>query len=104
MSVEPTTHDITVKLSERLFHNLEALTGSQFGPDTVAEVIGQLLDHADQGIYRSGAWERQWLCQAFGYDWLERMETDPRYPDVPSWQRPKTAPEAGRGAPQPVGG
>lgn len=93
-------HHFTLELGERAFRNLEALTGGTFGPDDVAGVIYKLLDHADQGIYRAGAWEREWLCRAFGYDWLEKMEHDPRYPDIHSWQRPKAAPDAGRGAPQ----
>ena len=29
-------------------------------------LVTLLLDHVQQGIYRSGAWERQWLVQCFG--------------------------------------
>jgi hypothetical protein len=94
---EPSVHEITLRLSERAFRNLEALTGTPFGPETAEEVIYKVLDHVDQAVYRSGAWEREWLCRAFGYDWLEHLEPDPRYPNVPSWQRPIAAPHAGRG-------
>ena len=33
-----------------------------------------LIDHAAQGVYRPGAWERQWIEQAFGCDWQSRLE------------------------------
>jgi hypothetical protein len=46
-------------------------------PDLQA-VIYELIDHAQQGIFRPGAWERSWLCQVFGEDWLERLEPDTR--------------------------
>lgn len=39
----------------------------------VEEVIRQLIDHAQQGVYRSGAWERGWLEQAFGDDWQHKL-------------------------------
>jgi len=29
-------------------------------------LIVDLLDHVQQGVYRSGAWERQWLEQCVG--------------------------------------
>lgn len=96
MTADEPVHHITIDLSERQRLNLEALTGGTYGPDDVVGVVYKLLDHADQGVYRPGAWEREWLCQAFGYDWVEKMEKDPRHPDV-SWQRPKAAPEAGPG-------
>ena len=30
------------------------------------------------GCDRPGAWEREWLCQAFGYDWTARLVPDTR--------------------------
>jgi len=45
---------------------------------TAAEVAAVLIDHAQQGVYRPGAWERAWVCQAFGEDWLYRLEPDTR--------------------------
>lgn len=55
--------------------------------------ITKILDHAQQGVYRPGAWERDWLCVAFGDEWVERLEPgcpytgDPRYAAI--FQRPK---------------
>jgi hypothetical protein len=56
----------------------------ELGPDTykllaaidpeVSVVIDQLIDHAMQGVYRPGAWERDWLRQAFGDDFVSRLE------------------------------
>lgn len=39
-------------------------------------VLYELIDHAQQGVYRPGSWERGWLCQVFGEDWLQRLEPD----------------------------
>jgi len=70
--------ELTISISERDYELLEVLTR---GPDsdlkTVEDVIGKLIDHAQQGVYRPGAWERGWLCQAFGDDWIEFVEPDP---------------------------
>jgi hypothetical protein len=52
------------------------------GPDhqhddvAIADVVLDLLDHAQQGVYRPGAWERGWLQQAFGDAWEQRLEPD----------------------------
>jgi len=58
----------------------------------VKNVLLQLIDHAQQGVYRPGAWEREWLCQAFGYDWFVKLEPGDPYgrPDCEHiFQRPK---------------
>ena len=44
-------------------------------PDLEA-VIYTLVDHAHQGVYRPGTWERTWLMQVFGDSWLARVEPD----------------------------
>jgi len=37
-----------------------------------------LADHAQQGVYRPGAWEREWIEQAFGTNWhLKLVSGDP---------------------------
>lgn len=37
-------------------------------------VVQTLAAHAVQGIYRPCAWERPWLTQVFGHEFLERLE------------------------------
>lgn len=54
-----------------------------------AEVLARLADHAQQGVYRPGSWERPWLVQVFGEDFLAKLEKDP---DAPFFQRPKETP------------
>ena len=44
-----------------------------------ARVLMQLADHAKQGVYQNGGWERQWVVQAFGDGWLERTEPGDPY-------------------------
>lgn len=41
--------------------------------DDPVVVIMSLIDHAQQGVYRPGAWEREWLIQAFGDLWTEKL-------------------------------
>ena len=41
---------------------------------TVEDVVGLLIDHAQQGVYRPGSWERHWLMQAFGDKWIKGLE------------------------------
>ena len=48
--------------------------------------IDEILDHVQQGVYRPGAWERHWLVQAIGDDWLVQVERDP---DAPYFDRPR---------------
>lgn len=69
---------IRLEITESAYTLLEVLTRSQHSLcATVEEVIEQLIDHAQQGVYRPGAWERPWLMQAFGDDWLQFLEPDP---------------------------
>ena len=39
----------------------------------VQHVLEKLIDHAQQGVYRPGAWEREWLVQAFGDEFTTRL-------------------------------
>lgn len=57
----------------------------------VEAVVCALVDHAQQGVYRPGAWERGWLMQAFGEEWTSRLEPgEPYYPGSPShFMRPR---------------
>jgi len=54
-----------------------------------AEVLAELADHAQQGVYRPGSWERGWLVQAFGEGFTSKLEEDP---EAPYFQRPKADP------------
>jgi hypothetical protein len=60
------TRTISIKVSREVYALLEVL-------DEPKNVIMELIDHAQQGVYRPGAWERNWVCQAFGDDWIERL-------------------------------
>lgn len=66
--------EITIRISDETAARLAALGGIA----TVEEVVAVLVDHAQQGVYRPGAWERGWICQAFGEAWLGRLEPDTR--------------------------
>lgn len=79
---------VPVTLSRRTADLLAVLIDPGWGLDSLGDVLGKLADHAQQGVYRSGAWEREWLCSAFGYEWTARMEPDPAG-RAPSHQRPR---------------
>jgi hypothetical protein len=92
--------EITIKVSETVYSLLEVLARKPRDPTgaglallagSVEEVVELLVDHAQQGVYRPGAWERAWLCQVFGDDWLQHMEVGDPYgrPDSPMFQRPR---------------
>lgn len=71
---------IEVELSERTVELLRVLGDP-------AEVLARLADHAQQGVYRPGAWERQWLEMVFFPEsWQHKLEPDP---DSPYFARPK---------------
>jgi hypothetical protein len=83
---------ITIELNDAIYGLLEVLTYGEYGPDSVKGVVMELIDHAQQGVYRPGAWERDWLRQAFGDDWTAYLEPgDPhgRSSCEPIFQRPK---------------
>ena len=49
--------NITIELSETVYSLLEVL---EWAPaKTVHGIIETLIDHAQQGVYRPGPWERQ---------------------------------------------
>jgi len=85
---------ITVEVSDTVYQLLQVLAdGGAFEGRalTVEDIVDQLIDHAQQGVYRPGAWERDWLCQAFGDEWIELLEPGDPYgrPDSPMFQRPR---------------
>jgi hypothetical protein len=91
----PEQPDITVTLTLPAWEadRLSALIDPDQGLPDLEAVIGTLLDHVQQGVCRRGAWERSWLCSAFGEDWLERLEPDPGSPHHDRVRRPE--PEGG---------
>ena len=82
---------ITIELSPEVARLLAVLSST----GDVESVVSELIDHAQQGVYRPGAWERGWLEQAFGDDWQEKLEPGDPYgrPNCEHiFQRPKTTP------------
>lgn len=47
--------------------------------DKVTFAIEALIDHAQQGVYRPGAWERDWLTSVFGDAWTTQLEPGDPY-------------------------
>jgi hypothetical protein len=69
---------IVVEVDEIVYGLLQTLTRGG-GSRTVKDVVLCLIDHAQQGVYRPGAWERDWLCQAFGRGWTSYLEPGDPY-------------------------
>lgn len=83
---------ITVDVSDTVYELLQVLThGKHSSVQTVNGVVLKLIDHAQQGVYRPGAWERDWLRQVFIHDWEQYLEPGDPYgrPNSPMFQRPK---------------
>jgi hypothetical protein len=75
---------VTIELAEELAELLGVL--DERGRPEAA--LLELAARAADGVCRPGAWERQWLYQAFGDEWEERLEPDPQ---APRWrQRPRS--------------
>jgi len=70
--------DITITVSDEVAARLAVLGGAGESAAAVAEVVAVLVDHAQQGVYRPGANEREWVCQVFGYEWTARLVPDTR--------------------------
>jgi hypothetical protein len=89
---------MTIEVEDTVYALLEVLTQGAYAPDSVEGVVLELIDHAQQGVYRPGAWERDWLRQAFGDEWTAYLEPGDPYgrEDCESiFQRPKR-PRSGR--------
>lgn len=98
MTTDPKRRKITVEVSDVVYQLLSVLATGPYAPATTVEgVVGQLIDHAQQGVYRPGAWEREWLMQAFGSEWTAALEPgDPygRGGDNSMFSRPRQKTEA----------
>lgn len=89
---EPTSNrKITIEVSDTVYHLLEVLTKGEYAPKTVEDVVATLIDHAQQGVYRPGAWEREWLQSVF-QGWEEHLEAGDPYggSDGSMFRRPRT--------------
>ena len=62
------TKRITIELDDIRYRLLEVLTCGPYAPPSVEDVIERLVDHAQQGVYLPGAWERDWLREQFRDD------------------------------------
>ncbi len=86
---------VTIDVTDTVYALLQVLGHDEnFGPASVEAVVERLVDHAQQGVYRPGSWERGWLHQAFGDAWLSQLEPgDPYGRDQPGarspFQRPR---------------
>jgi hypothetical protein len=76
---------VTLRLPVEWARYLRVLIDPEIGMEDISDVLTELADHAQQGVCRPGSWEREWLCQAFGFAWTESMEPDP---DVSYLERP----------------
>jgi len=70
---------LTIEVDDTVYALLEVLTNGEYAPESVEDVVLKLIDHAQQGVYRPGAWERDWLIQAFGDDWTAFLEAGDPY-------------------------
>jgi len=76
--------EITVTVTDEVAAALAVLTDpSMLTPgataaDAARDAVAVLIDHTHQGVYRPGAWEREWLCRVFGDDWTARLVPDTR--------------------------
>jgi hypothetical protein len=64
---------LTIEVSEDELAALQVLDRQGDACGTLVELVGRVVD----GVTRPGAWERQWLEQAFGDAWQQRLEPDP---------------------------
>jgi hypothetical protein len=65
---------ITIELPDELAQLLAVLDERGRPEAALLELAVRAVD----GVCRPGAWERQWLHQAFGDEWEERLEPDPQ--------------------------
>jgi hypothetical protein len=71
---------ITLTLSDTVADLLAVLGPEEYPREArVQAAVNELIDHAQQGVYRPGAWERGWLIQAFGAEFLAQLEPGDPY-------------------------
>lgn len=85
------TRSITIHLSEMEWELLAVL--DEHG--SVQKILYQLIDNAQQGVFRPGSWQRMWIAQGVGDSFEDRLEPgDPfrREGGEKMFQRPRTIP------------
>ncbi len=89
---------LTLDFPDRVAELLAVLgPKGQPSENRVRFAVYDLIDHAQQGVYRPGSWERIWLTQAFGDDWTAQLEPGDPYgrPDCERmFTRPRRVREA----------
>jgi hypothetical protein len=65
---------IAIDIDDTVYALLGVLTEGECAPGSVEDVVLKLIAHAQQGVYRPGAWERGWLIESFGDDWTAELE------------------------------
>jgi hypothetical protein len=70
---------IEIEISDNVAKLLAVLAPRVVGSpeERVKYVLMELADHAQQGVYRPGSWERPWVHQAFGSEFESALEEDP---------------------------
>lgn len=72
---------LEIDLDDKSWTRIERLVEVRGGD--LEAFVSEILDHVDQGIYRSGSWERGWLAQCLGEECIEDAYDpgeDPRFP------------------------
>ena len=88
----PTEQTLSFVVEEDDIQNLAVLapTWVDFPEDDLEtrarDVLERFCERVAVGITGPNSWERRWLQQAFGDEWIARLEADP---DYPYRQRPK---------------
>jgi hypothetical protein len=72
---QPDTVRIAIEVSTVTAQLLAVLSNN----NKPEETLEALADHAQQGVYRPGAWEREWIAQVFPVEWWE-AKTEPGDP------------------------
>lgn len=71
---------LKITLDAESWARIDRLVAAHEYCDTVEDFVTELMDHVQQGVYRSGSWERGWLEQAVSDDTIQHTylaEEDP---------------------------
>ena len=83
--------DVTVRITvpAQWATRLEVLIDPAEGFPDLESVLTYLADWAQRGVIERTTPARGWVCEAFGYDWLARMERDPAPDRSQTYDRPR---------------